>query len=113
MKTAMVIALSERTLVYRPSGPLDVATAAAVCDVLVRGAEPGRREVVLDLSGVTTFDAAGLGALVRAVRRVWRRGGSVRITDPRPHLATMLSLIGVDRIVPVELTGATPGGRAA
>lgn len=37
MKTAMVIALSERTLVYRPSRPLDVATAAAVSFVTREG----------------------------------------------------------------------------
>jgi len=112
MKNAIAISLSERTVVYRPVGVLDGATALGVADVLVRGAQPGT-EVVLDLSGATAFDASGLGLLVRALRRIWRAGGAVRVIDPQPHMASMLSLTGIDRMVPVEVGGAASGGRAA
>ena len=112
MSAAQVIALSERTVVCCPRGSLDVATAPALRDVLLRAAEPGR-EVVLDLSAVTAFDASGLTVLVHAVRSVRRSGGSMRIIDARPHLAAMLSLIGVDRLLRVEVTGAARHGRVA
>jgi anti-sigma B factor antagonist len=111
MNNAIVISLSERTLVYRPSGPLDVRSAVGFRDVLSSDPEPGTR-VVLDLSAVTAVDASGLGVLVRAVRRIWRSGRSVRIIDPCPRLATILSLTGIDRVVPVEVAGAAPGDRA-
>ena len=112
MKNAIGISLSERTVVYRPVGVLDAATAPGVADVLARGAQPGT-EVVLDLSGVSAFDASGLGALVRALRRIWPAGGRVRIIDPQPHMGSMLSLTGIDRLVPIEVEGAASGGRAA
>ena len=108
----LATAVPERRFVHRPSGRLDVGTAAEVRDVLAHGSGPGR-EVVVDLSAVTGFDAAGLEALVRAVRCTWRSGGSMRIIDPCPHLATMLSLTGVVRMVPLEHTGAARSGRAA
>jgi anti-anti-sigma factor len=112
MNNQSVISRSDRTLVYRPSGPLDITRAEAFRDVLSSDAEPGT-EVVLDLSAVTRVDASGLGVLVRAVRRVWRSGRSVRVIDPCPHVARLLSLTGIDRVVPVEVAGAAPGDRAA
>lgn len=48
----MKLTLSERTVVCRPIGRLDVTSAVALRDVLLGDPEPGT-EVVLDPSAVT------------------------------------------------------------
>jgi anti-anti-sigma factor len=102
----IVVSLSERTLVYRPSGTLDVTTAANLRDAL-DGAR-SKTEIVVDLSAVTDFDANGLGGLIRALRRIQWSGRAVRILDPSPHLAAMLSLSGIDRVARIEMAEQAP-----
>ena len=43
-----------------------------------------RRQVIVDLSGVTAIDDAGLLALVRGVTAAQRVGGGLRLVAPRP-----------------------------
>lgn len=108
MKRVAVITLSERTLVYRPTGPLDITGVVDFSDLLLSNPNSGA-EIVLDLSAVTVVDASGLPVLVRCLRRICSSYRGVRILDPSPHVARMLALTGIDRVLPVEAGGATRG----
>ncbi len=42
-------------------------------------AEPGIKNYVLDLAGVTVMDSAGLGVLMAALKRISEQGGDLKI----------------------------------
>lgn len=50
----------------------------------------GQRRIVVDLSGVTGIDAAGVGELVRAVRMTAAVNGAVRIVNATAWVREML-----------------------
>jgi anti-sigma B factor antagonist len=60
--------------------------------------------LVIDLSGVSFVDSAGLGVLIGAVRRVHELGGAVVLASPRPSLARILRDTGVSRLAPLTTT---------
>ena len=76
---------------------------------LVRGSEAGLiaemtpmvqcGSVRLDLNRVERIDAAGVAALIALYRTACEAGNSFRITNLTPHVAEVLALVGVDRIL--------------
>lgn len=50
----------------------------------------GQRHVIIDLSGVTMMDSAGIRALVRGHTTAQRLGGSLRLAAMRPAVAQIL-----------------------
>ena len=76
---------------------------------LVRGNDTGilcavlrhdRREIVLDLSGVTAIDAAGMGALIS----LQAAGFYLRLTDPIPSVRELLSRTKLDSVFEITQT---------
>ena len=63
-------------------GELDIGTAPVLEDAVDRALEDGCREVVLDLSGTTFLDSAGLGALINAAREVDARRATMSVHSP-------------------------------
>jgi anti-sigma B factor antagonist len=64
----------------------------------------GTDALVIDLSGVSFIDSAGLGAIVGGVRRARGRGTRVAVLCARPSPAHILRTAGIDTIVGVFLT---------
>ena len=71
--------LSNRTVL---TSYLDATTAGLPADPLE-----------VDLSGVDFVDAGGVRALMTGTHRFRRRGGSVRLRDPRRHVARVARLV--------------------
>jgi anti-sigma B factor antagonist len=90
------------TVVSRAIGELDAYTVEQLRQALAEVAASPR--LVIDLSGVTFVDAAGLGALVGGIRRTRDLGGDVSMACSRPTLIRLLHSIGFDRIVCVAAT---------
>jgi anti-anti-sigma factor len=57
--------------------------------------------VIVDLSGASTLDPAGLGVLVRAQRRARRRGGTVCFAGPSRYVVTVLHTMRLDAVFPL------------
>lgn len=55
----------------------------------------GERRIVLDLSRVPSIDAGGIGALMRAYRRMCAVDGALRIVNANPWVRKVLKLVGV------------------
>ncbi|MDQ4007206.1 MAG: STAS domain-containing protein [Actinomycetota bacterium] len=86
------------------AGELDVATAPCFRKHLAAAVEDGATKVVVDLSRVTFMDLAGVGTLVSALCRTrWARG-SICLVGPNREVSRLLSLAGVDSLLPVYLT---------
>jgi anti-sigma B factor antagonist len=63
--------------------------------------------VVLDLSRLTFLDCAGAGVLVAASRRAASRGAGLVLAAPRPTVARLLRITGLDRHFLIFPTVAT------
>jgi anti-sigma B factor antagonist len=88
--------------VVHPVGEIDAFNASQFRSAVEPVTSSSR--LVIDLSGVSFVDSAGLGALIGAVRRVHELGGKVAVAGPRPPLARLLRHTGFSRIVPVAAT---------
>ena len=72
---------------------LDEAVDAALADA---------GDLVLELSGVTFIDSAGLRSLIRAQRQVDEAGGSPVLRAPRPSTRRVLEITGLTDELTVE-----------
>jgi anti-anti-sigma factor len=82
--------------IARLEGDLDIATAPSLRERLLGVLGPGVRLLIIDLSGVSFCDAAGLAVLISVQRRTIARGIIVRLAAPRPQLAKLLRITGLD-----------------
>lgn len=87
---------SERTITV--TGEIDLSTASAL-DASLRAAAADASSVVADLSEVTFLDSAGLAVLVRLHDEL---GGRLLLRRPSPQVSRVLSVTGIDSVIPVE-----------
>ncbi|MGY0004377.1 STAS domain-containing protein [Micromonospora sp. I033] len=83
-------------MVVAVGGPLDMATADPLVDLvdrLVAGRPPA--VLVLDLSGVTFFCAAGVNALLTIRGRVGSAGCTLVLRRPSRITVTVLDIVGL------------------
>ena len=66
----------------------DVALRDAVAEAL----EAGARNMVVDLSGVSTIDSSGIGELVSAYTTVKNRGGQLKLCTLPPKVTDILQI---------------------
>jgi anti-anti-sigma factor len=79
------------------SGALDGAAAPALREHLLGALRGSGRVLVLDLSAVTSADAAGLAVLVGVRRRAAGLGVALRLAAPAPQVAALLRVTRLDR----------------
>ena len=100
-------------------GRLDVRTAADARSVLHRAVDHGRGDLVLDLSGLDSWDATGLGVLMGTHRRAGRCGRRMVLRGVPAQLQRLLVATKLHRILAIEgyvpdlgsdLAGDLPGG---
>jgi anti-anti-sigma factor len=84
------------------SGALDGAAAPALREHLIGASRHSGRLLILDLSEVTSADAAGLAVLVGIRRRVAGLGITLRLAAPTPEVAALLRATGLDRALTVR-----------
>ncbi|MEV4927729.1 STAS domain-containing protein [Streptomyces roseoverticillatus] len=88
----------DRVLVVR--GRLDLSGVARLRERLLHVSHSPGSRLILDLSGVTSCDALGLGLLVAAARGARHSGGDLCLVAPRPAVAQALKASGLGRILP-------------
>ncbi|MFB4273502.1 STAS domain-containing protein [Nonomuraea sp. GTA35] len=91
--------------VIRLCGELDIGTGEAVRERLLHVLRHSTSLLILDLSGVSFCDAAGLGIVVGVQRRARSLDIVLGLAAPRPHLARVLCLTGLDSSFPMYGTG--------
>lgn len=69
-------------------GEGDVALRQAVHDVL----DSGAKNVLVDLSEVTTIDSSGVGELVSSYTTVTNRGGKLKLLNLPPKVVDILQI---------------------
>ncbi|MDE3724386.1 STAS domain-containing protein [Nocardiopsis sp. N85] len=92
-----------RTLL-RISGDIDLMTAPGYRTRLFEVLRDGGDRVVLDLSGVTFFSAAGLSLLAETRARAERAGVDLRLAAPSARVVRLLELTGTHGLPPLHPT---------
>ncbi|MDF5756241.1 STAS domain-containing protein [Spongiactinospora sp. TRM90649] len=87
--------------VIRPSGEIDIFTSHALRESLLRVLRHSKSTLIVDLSGVSFCDASGLAVLVGIQRRARSMGITLALSSPRPFMARLLRITGLDRSLPI------------
>jgi anti-sigma B factor antagonist len=90
----------ERARVVAVDGELDLYSAPQLSAELEALAADAA-EVVLDLSAVSFVDSTALGAILLSARHLRDAGGRLALVAANDSTRKLLSLVGVDRVVPV------------
>lgn len=98
--------------IARLEGELDIATVPALRERLLGVLRPGVPLLIMDLSGVSFCDVAGLAVLIGTQRRAVAHGIIVRLAAPSPQAAKLLRITGLDRSFTIcaTLADALPRG---
>src|ERR1700726_3787423 len=83
--------------IARLEGDLDIATTPVLRERLLSVLGPGVRLLIIDLSGVSFCDVSALAVLIGTQRRARGQGITVRLAAPRPQVAKLLRVTGLDR----------------
>ncbi len=104
------IAVEDRgpVTVVAVGGELDLSSAPELLQALTRLVDAGRRDLVVDLSGVRFCDSSGLSVLVRVKNRLDGLGGDVTLAGAHPIVQRVLEVSGL-----VEVSGTYPSVEAA
>lgn len=89
-------------------GELDSSTAPVLGGFLETMISGGHRLVVLDLAHTSFVDAAALSVIAHAARRAVDANGKLVLRGPSPAVRRLLDIAGLDRILHIEPSLATP-----
>jgi anti-sigma B factor antagonist len=95
----------ENAYVVAVAGELDLYSTPQLVAEL-EALAPDGPEVVLDLDGVTFIDSTALGAILLNLRRLRESGGGMAIVCANETTRKLLTMVGVDRVIPVFETSA-------
>ena len=82
-------------------GNLDVATADDLENAVREQIRQGAL-IMLDAGDLTMCDSTGLGAIVRAHRQATAAGARIVVSGPRPYVADLLAMTGLDKVIEVR-----------
>lgn len=99
---------SGETAVVSVGGDLDAASSRLLRECVSALVAEGVRDVRLRTARLSFVDAAGVGALIGAARRLREAGGSLSIEGPSRQVARLLDVTGAARVLAV-----LPGGAEA
>jgi anti-sigma B factor antagonist len=81
------------------SGEIDIASGPQLRDHLLGVIHRHGTRLVLDLSGVTFIDCAGINVLLAARRRAMLEGGSLRVLRASQRVRKILALTRLDVVL--------------
>jgi anti-anti-sigma factor len=87
-------------LVVTLSGEIDIATVAQARAYLLDVIDNEVSPAMIDVSGVTFCDAAGLGVFAKVAERARDAGRPIRLTGARPALIRIMRITGLDVAYP-------------
>ena len=88
------------------SGEIDFHTAPHLHTSGIDLIEQGHHRLILDLTGVSFCDSAGLSALIRLWHAAQGTGGSLALAAVPERLMRLLTLTGLDTVLPIHKTAA-------
>jgi anti-sigma B factor antagonist len=90
-----------RAVVALPAD-MDVSNAGQIGEELLPVINGGATALIADMTATVLCDHAGAGAVVRAFQRAVISDTELRLVVTAPIVSRVLSLSGVDRLVPIQ-----------
>jgi anti-sigma B factor antagonist len=81
---------------------MDLTNADAAREALLAALNQGALALVVDMTGTTFCDSAGITALVRAARRAAATDATMRLVVTTPPVLRVLTLVGIDRLIDIH-----------
>lgn len=94
-----VVSVHPHACVVSLTGELDAHTATTLRALLATQLLTGPGNLVLDLSGLTFIDSAGLATLIAADKGVRRAGRHLVLAAPGAAVRKVLHLTGIDAVL--------------
>jgi anti-sigma B factor antagonist len=85
---------------------VDLVNADQVREDLLSLLNRSPSTLIVDMSGTTFCDSAGVNALVRAYKRACASGAGMRLVVTAPNVQRVLAITGVDSLVDIYLSVA-------
>jgi anti-sigma B factor antagonist len=102
LKVSVERGTGQRRLVVSMSGELDAFNAECLFDAVGVLELDGQRTVVLDLTGLTFCDAAGVSAVLQVNRFFGDRGRRMTVHGISGLPRRVFTLTGIDQVIEVE-----------
>jgi anti-anti-sigma factor len=102
MRLTLCVQPGDYGTIVRVGGDVDVSVAGPLQDLLLRAMRTHSPSLLLDLSGVSFMDCAGVRALLLIRRRAELRSGSVRLIAASPAVRRIIELVGMRDIFPLR-----------
>jgi len=90
--------------VVAPVGEIDNEAAPELEARIKRELEQGRCRLVLDFSGVTYLNSAGVGVVAMSAKRARSRGGDSALAGLKGRVRRAIELVGLDKVMIVGET---------
>ena len=106
---------TDRRAVVAVPDYIDISNAQRLSETLLQVINRGAVDLIVDMSSTAACDYAGADAVVRAYQRAAANGTQLRIVVTAPVVRRLLSINGLDRLVPVypSLESATAAALTA
>jgi len=96
------VAWSGRTAVVTAAEEVDITNADGLKEALLSALNAGAHGLVVDMTGTTFLDSAGVTALARAARRAAASEATLRLAATSQPVLRILDLVGIDQLVEVH-----------
>jgi anti-sigma B factor antagonist len=94
--------VEEGVAIIEAAGDVDVYSAPAFRQQIVKLVDAGHIHVVVDLDGLEFLDSTGLGVLVGGLKRVRAHRGSLRIVCSREHIIKPFRITGLTKVFAIH-----------
>ncbi|MCC9305762.1 STAS domain-containing protein [Kitasatospora sp. RB6PN24] len=103
--------VTDTAVICRLRGEVDQDQRPELQNVLAEAVQKGLPQVVVDLSGLTFSDSAGLNALLRCRGDASAAGTELVLASPPPQMRRLLEMTGADRVFTIcdSVRAALPG----
>lgn len=80
------------------AGEIDMDAAPQLLEAILLAHQATGGDVILDLRRVVFMDSRGLAAMITAHRHLARERAQLRLVNPRPAVAAVLEITGVESL---------------
>ncbi len=91
----------KNTLFLLLSGRFDKTARVPVETALAAAEDRPCNQVILDFSGVSSLDSAGIGKLLLLYYSLRKKGVALTVMNPKPAVEALLHLVNLTTVIPI------------
>ena len=96
-----VLSLGREARIVRVCDNLDAVTAPRLVESFQSMSTEGIQDLILDLSGVSFMDSAGIGAIVSVFRELRGAGVRLAVAGAKGQPLDLINIVGLDSVVEI------------